>query len=765
MSIKMLALLFFGGVLLGAPCAGAAPERDFARWVDPFIGTSGAGATYPGAQAPFGMISPGPSTAFHDYGGGESRSGYQYEGKHIVSFALTHVSGVGLHAAQDLPFTVCTGDLNASPLGHREAYQSAFASERQRASPGFFQVPLETYGAVVSIASAARSSIVQVDYPVTSKANLLFCPSSCGTAISDSHLTIDPNGREISGWAAGCDFGDAPFHLKSHPYRVYFAARFDTPMAAYGVWTGDRRRDGAAQAGGADGAAYVQFNCASRRRVQMRVAISYVSVENARANLRREIPNWDFDGVRAAARRAWNALLGRMRVEGGAPHAYRSFYTALYHNALQPNIFDDVNGEYIGFDRKTHRVKPGHHLYATFSLWDTYRSTAALQTLLAPGRASDMAQSLLLASVQAPGGGLPTWPLNNNDTGCMGCYCADPFIANVYAYGGRAFDLGLAKERMILTATHQMRCGDGGAWWGVDDYMKLGWTPRGASETLELAISDFAIARICLAAGDRANYRKFLARSQNSFHVFNPKVGYAQSRLADGSWDGEFRPNTQRGFTEGCSAQYTWLTPHNYARLIALMGGPAATRARLDQFFNPIVIEGWATGAPHYWLGNEPTMQAPYLYNWIGAPWKAQAIVGKFMAQFRDIPNGYVGNDDVGTMSALYAFSALGLNPAIPGVGGFTLSAPIFARADIDLPGGKTLRIHAKGAGAYIQSLRLNGKPYDSPWLGMDKALVGKGARLDYVVSGTPNKVWGTKTADAPPSFSGPSGPPFDQKP
>ena len=728
---------------------------DVAAHVDPFIGTQGAGATYPGAQAPFGMISTGPASAYANYGGWESRPGYQYNINNIVGFALTHVSGVGLHAAQDLPFMPFVGDLSVSPVGkNRETYQSAFTSADQKASPGFYQVDLETAKTRVSIASRQRSSVVQLDFPATEKANLLFAPPNNGTAISDSSLTIAPAAREISGWAASGDFADAPFNPDKLPYRVYFVAKFDRPLAGYGAWQDADKKEGATQIGGKTAAAFLRFDCSARQRVNMSVAISYVSVENARLNLQSEIPAPDLETVRAATRADWNNILGRARVAGGSDSKIRSFYTALYHNSLQPNVFDDVNGQYIGFDKELHSVAAGHHFYVTFSLWDTYRTTAQLQALLAPEVASDMVQSLLLSSVQASGGGLPTWSLLNNDAGVMGTYSADPFIANMYAFGARDFDLKLARDRMVMTAMKEMRNGkDGAAWWGLGDYIKLGYKPNSGSETLEYGIADFSIAQIARAAGDEENYQYFLKRSGHPFNIFNAEVGYMQPKDADGKWQGAFEPGMERGFTEGNAAQYTWMTPQNYARLIEKMGGVEKTRARLDEFFDPILIDGWNTGKPHYWLGNEPTMGVPYVYNWVGQPWKAQAITRKVIENFRDVPDGYVGNDDVGTMSALYAFACLGLYPAIPGVGGFTLTAPLFESVQMDLPNGKMLNIRAQGAAldaAYIQSLKLNGQPYSSTWVTLDQLKQGE---LNFVVGATPNENWGVAAQDAPPSF------------
>jgi predicted alpha-1,2-mannosidase len=728
---------------------------DLARWVDPFIGTAGGGETYPAAQFPFGMISPGPNTAFADYGGIDSRPGFDFSGKQIVSFALTHISGVGLHAAQDLPFMPCVGTLDRSPVGNRQAYQSAYTG--QKAEPGYYQATLTDPAVSVAMAAAPRAAIVTMNYPARSDAGIIFCPSNCGTAISNCSLDINTSGNEISGWADSGDFNDAPFRPERWAYRIYFVAQFDIPILHAGVWQGATRQDGTLHATGTNAAAYVQFDCTKQQRATMRIAISYVSVDGARKNLAAEIPGWDLDHVRTAARDEWNNILGKIRVGGGSDDLLKSFYTAIYHNALQPNVFDDVDGQYIGFDNKTHRVEAGHHVYANFSLWDTYRSTAALQAMLVPDRASDMVQSLLLDSVQCDGG-LPIWPINNNDTGCMGTYPADPFIASVYAFGGRGFDLKLAHDRMVLTATKRLRCKTGGDWAGLEQYIQLGWQPNSASGTLEYAVDDFGIAQICRAAGDETQYRAFMAMSANAFNVFDPSVGYMRGRRADGTWVTPFSTNTQRGFEEGCSAQYTWMTPINYTKLIELLGGHAKAESRLDEFFNPMLIGGWRPGNPHYWLGNEPTMETPYIYNWMGTPWKTQSLVRKIMTYFRRTPDGMPGNDDVGAMSALYAFSAIGLYPEIPGAGGFTISGPAFDSVDFDVQGGKTIHIIAHNNGPdhpFIQSLNLDGKSDSRLWVTWDELTAGNGATLEFTQGPDANKAWGTSADSAPPSYAG----------
>lgn len=748
-------LLWLFALGLVAP-AGAADAPALLDEVNPFVGTQGEGFTYPGAQAPFGMISPSPSTTFANYKSIPSRSGYQYEGKEINGFALTHISGAGLHAAQDFPFMPTVGALDRSPVASREAYKSAFDFRAQRASPGFYSVRLDTPGVDVSLTADTRAALARLVFPAAGEAHIVFAPSHCPYGLDDAELFFDSATNEVTGWAATGGFNSAL--ARSHaPYRVYFAAVFDRPVSGWGVWEGENALPtaGKPSARGPAIAAHVSFAADGRERpVLMKIAVSYVSITNARDNLR-EIPDWNFARVQDSTRARWEKLLGTVSLAGGSRDDRVTFYTALYHQFLQPNEFDDRNGEYFGFDGRVHRVKPGRHAYANFSLWDTWRTTGPLVALLAPDRLSDMAQSLVNASLQMPNGALPIWTRNAAETGCMGTYPSDPFLAHAYAMGARDFDLDLARRRMVATGRDLPYAG----WRDISLYMKHGYIPGHGALNVEFGIADFSIARVCAALGDTANADYFLRRSQGAFALIND-AGYVQPRTADGAWVEPFDPAAgTHAFNEGNSAQYTWLFPHNVARLVRATGGPEAFERRLDAFFSRILTSGWNIHQPHYWLANEPAFGVPYLYNWIGRPHKAQRLVREIASHFKPTPKGLVGNDDVGALSALYIFSSLGLYPSIPGVGGFAVTTPLFEDVTLRLAGGKTLRVQAPGTSAerpYIQSATLNGRPVLSSWLSIEELTAKTENHLVFVVGPEPSD-WATAPEHFPPSFEPPA--------
>jgi predicted alpha-1,2-mannosidase len=737
---------------------------DPARCVNPFIGTADGGNTTPSAQAPFGMISPGPVSAFQKYGGVESRSTYDAQSKEAIAFSLTHISGVGCHAGGDLPFMPTVGPMERSPVAgklpgevttsatDKDAYQSRISN--QVAEPGWYQARLDDADTTVSIAAATRSALVRFDYPKTNQAGIIFCPANDIKGITDSSVTIDRDARVISGWVSTGGFGDAPFKPDTFTYRVYFSAQFDRPFASFGVWDGERRTPNGREVHSASAAAYLGFDTTRKQAVEMRIAISYVDQAGAEENLQAEQNNLDLDGLRQRTHAAWNEVLRKLTMTGGTESDSKVWATALYHNLLHPNIFDDADGRYIGFDDKIHHVDPGHHFYANYSIWDTYRTTGPLQTLLLPRVAGDMAETMLLAATQG-GGGLPSWSLNNNDTRCMGSYPGPILLANFVAFGAQGVNLQAAKDRMVESAKHSLPCKQASGWGDLDQYLALGWKPDSASETLEFAISDFAIAEFCQRLGDETNARRFLKRAGSWRNLVNPQLHGIWPRRADGSWVGPLTPESQNGFTEGCSEQYTWCVPQDTAGLISLLGTPAEVRDRLEKFFDPFLVGGWHPGQPKYWCGNEPTLGCPYVFLYLGSPWLAQELVSRVAGTFKDTSAGLPGNDDLGATSASYLFSAIGLYPYIPGVGGFVITGPRFPQIEMTLGDGKKLTIHATNAGpqnSYIQSMKVNGRPWSRTWISLADLKTGSGATLEFVMGPKPNQAWGSRPEDAPPS-------------
>ncbi len=504
---------------------------------------------------------------------------------------------------------------------------------------------------------------------------------------------------------------------------------------------------------------WVGFDTTQNRSVLMRVAISYVSVANARMNLTKEIPGWDFAAVRDAARARWNHDLNLVSIEGGAANERRTFYTALYHALLHPNIFNDANGEYIGFDNKIHQAH-GFNIYANYSGWDIYRCEMQLLAMLFPEAASDMARSLVLAAQQ--GGGLPLWAAANNETCQMVGNPSSPIIADVYAFGARDFDTHAALAAMLKGATEpdakSVYCPE---WPGLSDYVKdhfvgpdtIVWHnhPSGPAEMLEYTTADFAIARLAKGVGDNSTAETFTKRADYWRNTFDTKNGYVEPRKKDGTFV-EDDPASDTYFVEGNPAQYSWMIPYDMRGVIDLMGGNAKVVERLDTFFTELNA---GAHKPYFWIGNEPVFSVPWAYDFAGAPWKAQAVTRRAEVElFTPQPNGEPGNDDLGATSAWYVFAALGVYPAIPAVGGLAINGPMFPSAVIHLGNGNILKIvgeNAAEANPYVQSLLVNGRPSEKTWI--PYATWSKGATLNFKLGSEPNKSWGTGQENTPPSF------------
>jgi predicted alpha-1,2-mannosidase len=498
----------------------------------------------------------------------------------------------------------------------------------------------------------------------------------------------------------------------------------------------------------------------------VKTEIYYVSVDGARANLAAE-GNASFDEVRAAASKQWNAVLSRIAVAGSDGDDVKTFYTALYRSFLHPNTFNDADGRYIGFDRVIRTVAAGRTQYANFSDWDTYRCLAALQALLFPEKASDMAQSLVNDAEQS--GSLPRWALANSATGEMTGDNVVPLIVNLYTYGARDFDVKTALRYMVDGAT---RGGVGRGGYverpGIADYLAHGYAPQttqfggdqggaGASITLEWSVDDFAIARFADALGDTATAAEFENRAQYWQNLFNPATGYLSPRSAAGTFPdgpGFVEPTSgfgQDGFDEGNAEQYLWLVPHNVAGLVTALGGRQAVAERLDRFTSELNA---GPNKPYLWIGNEPDFGVPWLYNYVGQPWKTQQTVDRVRSeQFGPTPGGEPGNDDLGAMSSWYVWAALGLYPATPGTPILTVTTPLFDRAEITLPAGQSIRISAPGASAglkYIGGLAVDGQASDQTYL--PESIIYTGGDLAFSLSVVPT-LWGNAESSAPPSF------------
>ncbi|TPG42638.1 glycoside hydrolase family 92 protein [Sphingomonas koreensis] len=788
----------FAAVLGLAAPADAAPRRDLAAAVNPFIGTTNGGNVFPGAVRPYGMVSFSPEEVPLPGGRGlvAAPGGYEYRSNGVRGFGIAHLSGSGCAgAAGDVPVMPITQSVETSPSAAGEGNRFAVFLDhgKESAIPGRYTVTLGN-GVAVALSATERTGIARFDFPDHGDANLLFRTSDTEVGSSAATIRIDAARRTVSGTVTSGNFCGylSPDKQQSY-YTLHFVAQFDQSFTAGGTWVDDVVHAGATTASGGTGYGKDGFPAPGKgsggwinfgddaRHVTMRIGISYVDDAGARANLTQESPaGTGFDGVAGAAHAAWDKELGKIAITGGSADDRAVFYTALYHALIHPSISSDVDGRYRGMDGAVHRVSGSQAVqYGNYSGWDIYRSQVQLVTLLDPKRGSDMAQSLYNQAQQNHG----IWDRWTHLTGATSVMNGDPsppIIAAIHAFGGIDFDVkgayqSLLEAATVPTALDLSKTGCpvlcSGERPGLDQWLKLHYMPVGApgwgsaADTLELAAADFGVAQLARITGDTVNERQFIDRAGWWRHLFNPKAtpegGYIQPRHADGSW-AKFDPGAddEDAFVEATGAVYLWMVPFDPAGLFQTLGGRDVAVKRLDAFFHK--DDGsWAvtkSGPLHSELDNEPSVAAPWLYDFAGQPWKAQGAVRAAMRQiWTNTPDGISGNDDLGEMSSWYVWSALGMYPLYPGRAELVLGSPLFPKAEITRPGA-TITITAKGAAAdapYVHSLSVDGKPSTRLWL--PESFVKTGGTLDYAMSGTPDKNWGAAAADAPPSF-GPAG-------
>ena len=722
----LLAAAILTGSFTGADPARAALVPDPAAEVNPFIGTANSGNDFPGADTPFGMVQWSPDTVSRPDGGG-----YAYADSAITGFSLTHLSGPGCRAAGDIPVLPTVGA--GTPAA------DSFSHAGESASAGFYQVALAD-GVTVGLTATTRTGMARFSFPARAQAGLtLRLTGSQRQVLATSFAVLSRT--EVQGSATSGNFCGA-----GNKYTIHFDLRFSRPITHVAA-TG---RD----AGGPATVA-LSFGTASAPLL-VKAGISYVSAANARLNLSRENPGWSFTAVRSQARAAWNTLLDRVRIGGGSPAQQAVFYTALYHSLLFPSVFSDVNGQYQGIDGKVHTVDPGHAaFYTNFSGWDIYRAQAQLEALVDPAAASDAAQSML--DDYAQGGTLPKWTEDNAETYVMVGDPADPVLADYYAFGARHFDVAAALTDMISEATRPNPDRP-----GLSYLEQLGYLPVGGdygccnyyepvSTTLEYDTDDFAISALAGALGQGAEQESFLGRAQDWRNLLNPVSGLDQRREADGSWAPGFAPRSTSGFVEADSLVYTGMVPFNLAGLIRAKGGPGAMEAYLD------TVLGSLTGQDgDAWFGNEPSLELPWEFDYIGQPAQTQVTVRRVQDDlWTDTPGGAGdGNDDLGALSAWYVWSALGLYPMTPGTPDLALGSPAFPRAVITLPSRRMLTILGAGAAPdapYVESATWQGHDWDKA--SAPGPALTAGGTLSFALGTRAVTDWATGAGAAPPSY------------
>ena len=712
-------------------------STEYAQYVNPLIGTDFTGNTYPGAQVPFGSIQLSPDNGLP---GWNRISGYYYPDSTIAGFSHTHLSGTGAGDLYDIMFMPVTRPYKEAepPLG----IHSSFSHNDEFASAGYYRVLLKDYNINVELTATERCGIQRYTFPKAESSIFLNLKKAMNWDFTlDSYIEVVDSctirGYRISqGW--------------SPEQHVYFQTRFSRPFDDYQI----DKTDITTKEKGKIGTAYIarfDFNTEKDEEILVTTALSGVSMEGAALNLQTEAPKDDFDYYYAQAVSNWNTQLGKIKIEGGSTDDQTVFYTALYHSMLAPTIYSDVDGSYMGADRKIHKAE-GWTNYSTFSLWDTFRASHPLFTYTQPERANDMIKGFLEFYKQS--GALPLWNLYGWETNMMIGYHAVPVIVDAYLKGVGDFDPELALEACIASANRD-------EYHGIGEYKSMGYVPAysdpklwkswSMSKTLEYAYDDYCIARMAEKMGKADIAQEFYKRSENYRNVFNPATTFMQPRDEKGNFAKDFKAETYtEDICESNGWQYFWSVQHNIDDLIRLVGGEERFAQRLDSMFTytpasdeelPIFSTGMIGQYAH---GNEPSHHVIYLYNKVKQPWKTQQYAAKVMHElYTNEPGGLCGNEDCGQMSAWFVFSAMGFYPVDPISGQYEIGTPMFPRVELKLANGKTFTVSAPAVSReniYIQSVKVNGEPYKKSYLTHD--LIMSGATVEFEMGAAPGPVW-----------------------
>ncbi|MBV9216145.1 MAG: GH92 family glycosyl hydrolase [Acidobacteria bacterium] len=772
--------------------------QDYTRWVNPFIGTGGHGHTFPGATTPFGMVQLSPDTRTDNWDGS---SGYHYSDDVIYGFSHTHLSGTGIPDYCDILFMPTVG---APQFFAKEGdksvngYASKFSHANEHSEPGYYSVKLDDDDIFAEMTATARVGLHRYTFPKNESANILV-DLKWRDKVLDSRITRVSENR-IEGYRYSKSW--------AQDQRIFFVAEFSEPISGMTSSLGSLHGPDALRASDNYQQLY-SFNLIPGEQILVKVALSPVSIEGARKNLAAEMPGWDFDKVRADAKAAWNKELSKIEVTGGTDAQRTTFYTALYHTMIQPNIFEDVDGSYLGHDGKVHNIrdemqKPDRqgglntqrkskaladarasapsHEYTVFSLWDTFRAAHPLYTIIDQKRTVDFINTFIRQYEQ--GGRLPVWELAGNETDCMIGYHAVSVIADAMAKGIKGFDY----EKAYEAAKHSAELDrEGLAAYKKRGYISMEDTNESVSKTLEYAYDDWCIAQIERYSGHKWSFtsstseqfddiqkrmrsdiddaKRFLEeyrRTRSFENLFDPDTGFMRPKK-NGGFVSPFAPNEVTfNYTEGNAWVYTFFVPQDVSRLMELEGGRDKFAAKLDELFTTTdKLAGREqpdiTGLiGQYAHGNEPSHHIAYLYDYAGQPWKTQKYVRQILDNFyKPEPDGLIGNEDCGQMSAWYILSASGIYEVTPGTGVYMFGTPLFPEVKYHLENGKTFTIRANNSSPqniYIKAARLNGEAYDQAFI-LHKDITD-GSTLEFDMSDTP-----VKTAFKPtPPTSGNSG-------
>lgn len=748
----------------------AKPLVNLTQYVDPFIGTGDHGHVFMGANVPFGLVQAGPVNLSH---GWDWCSGYHISDSTIAGFSQMHLSGTGIGDLGDIALMPATGDVKLAkgkPSDYNTGYFSLFSHDQETAKAGHYKVHLQRYDIDVELTATKRVAFHKYIFPESSDAKVIIdLDQGIGwdrpveTYITKENDSVISGYRFSEGWAKD--------------QRIYFTALFSKPFRNFTVSDSTSVQEGTSlKAVRTMGVA--QFATQKGEEVYVKVGISPVSVENAKENMKAELPDWNFEGTIAAADLAWNEELNKVIIDTYDPKAMRIFYTAMYHTMIAPSIFSDVNGDYWGTDKKVHKGSgslseaftdglTGERMpedqntsftnYTTFSLWDTYRAAHPLMTIIHQEKVNDIINTML--NIYKEQGKLPVWHLMANETNCMVGNPAIPVVADAYMKGFNGFDANLAFEAMKNSTMLDER--------GLKFVKEYGYIPadsiyESVAKGLEYAIADWSIGQVAKKMNKMEDYKYFDQRGKAYVHYFDPETRFMRGKLSETQWRTPFNPfesiHERNDFTEGNAWQYTWLVPQDVAGLVQLLGGEERFIEKLDSLF---IVEGdmGDHASPdisgligQYAHGNEPSHQVLYMYPYVGQPWKTAEKVRQVLTElYTDKPAGLCGNEDVGQMSAWYILSSLGFYQVNPTNGCYIFGSPEVKNATIHLQDGKTFEIIATDnskENKYIQSVMLNGQPYTKTYIHYKDIVAG--GKLVFQMGDKPSATWGVNPEDRP---------------
>jgi len=764
----MKAGLFTILFLLTTVCYSQKATKKNYEYINPMIGTQRMGHTYPGATVPFGSVQLSPETdtiAYEldkKYNGEVYKycAGYQYDDKTIVGFSHTHFSGTGHSDLGDLLIMPTTGKLRLNPgtaNNPQSGYRSAFSHSNETAQANYYKVKLDNYNIVAELTTSQRVGFHKYTFPKSGDSHIILDlmagiydheEKNVWTFVRVENDTLITGYRQTQGWARTRTVYFAMAFSK--PIKNYGAQKYDADNIYKGFWRRFDETKNFPEAAGRNLKMYFDFDTKEGEAIMIKMALSPVSTAGALANMKIEVPHWDFEKTKQQGQQLWQKELDKVKVETINEADKVNFYTALYHAFINPTVYMDADGSYKGLDQNIHKAE-GFTNYTTFSLWDTYRALHPLFNVVQPGRNADMIQSMLAHYDQSVHKALPVWSHYANENWCMIGYHSVAVIADAVAKGNTGFDTTKALEACINSSNLEY-------YDGIKYYKEMGYVPEdkngsSVSKTLEYAYDDWCIAQMAAKLGRQDVYKEYTKRSGNYKNVFDKSIGYMRPKLSDGTFKKQFDPldTHGQGFIEGNAWNYSLYVPQDPEALIQLNGGKEKFAMHLDSLFTMTLPDKYFENTEditrdgiigNYVHGNEPSHHVAYLYNWLGQPYKTQQRVRMILdAMYKPTPDGLGGNDDTGQMSAWYIFSSLGFYPVAPGSDVYALGSPKIKEATLTLENGKAFTIVAINQSAknvYVSKAELNGKVLKGPFITHKD--ITNGGRLVFYMSSKPSK-------------------------